>query len=106
MNRILSMDYRARNGSWPAVVWSVSLFYVVGIGVLQSRELIRRNLREPGADHAGVAKLLLPIAWLLAGAVFTAMLIVALSQQRYTGDTMPGTFQDFLLLPYFGAWLA
>ena len=105
-------------GTGPGLLlfWSLSLFYLVGIGVLQSREVIRRQLREPGAAHAGAATLLRPIGSLLAGAVFTAMLIVALRQQHYASDVFTqqrfaseppaGAFQNFLLVPYFAAWLA
>jgi len=106
------------HGTGPGLLlfWSLSLFYLVGIGVLQSREVIRRQLREPPAANIGAASLLRPIGSLLAGAVFTAMLIVALSQQhhasdvftqqRYASDPASGTFQNFLLVPYFAAWLA
>jgi hypothetical protein len=105
-------------GSGPGLLifWALSLFYLVGIGVLQSREVLRRQLREPGTARSGAATLLRPIGLLLAGAVFTAMLIVALIQQhylanafapqRYASDPGSGALQNFLLVPYFAAWLA
>ena len=88
------------------LLWGMFFFYLVGIGVLQSRELVRRELREPGAASAGAGKLLLPIGWLLAGAVLTALVIVALSDQQHSEYAARSFSEDFFLVPYFAAWLA
>ena len=55
----------------PLLLFSAVLFYLVGIGVLQSRELIRRRLREAGTPRLEDAKLLAPIVSLLIGAAVT-----------------------------------
>jgi hypothetical protein len=87
------------------LLWGVMLFYLVAIGVLQSRELVRRELREAGAVPAAAGKLLSPIVSLLGGAALTALVIVVLSRQHYAAEARRGT-QDFFLVLYFVAWLA
>jgi hypothetical protein len=96
------------SGTGPGLLlfWGLSFFYLVGIGVLQSRELVRRQLREAGAASAGAGKLLRPIGFLLGGAVLTAFLIVALTEQHSGEAAARRGSQDFFLVPYFAAWLA
>ena len=98
----------AGGGTGPGLLlfWGLSFFYLVGIGVLQSRELLRRKLREGGTASASAGQLLLPIGLLLGGAVLTALLIVALAEQHHVQDAVRGISQDFFLVPYFVAWLA
>ena len=87
------------------LLWGVMLFYLVAIGVLQSRELVRRELREAGAAPAAAGKLLSPIVSLLGGVALTGLVIAVLSRQQYAGDARRGA-QDFFLVLYFVAWLA
>jgi len=88
------------------LLWAIFFFYLVGIGVLESRELVRRELREAGTASAGAGKLLRPIGLLVAGAMLTAMLIVLLTQQNHAEEAARRTAQDFFLVLYFAAWLA
>jgi hypothetical protein len=84
----------------------VLIFYVVGIGVLQSRELVRRGLREASAALSASGKLLGPIGSLLAGAMLTDVVIVVLAEQRNApGAPTSATRNSFLVL-YFAAWMA
>jgi hypothetical protein len=90
----------------------VLFFYVVGIGVLQSRELIRRGLREASAALPESGRLLGPIGSLFTGAVLMELVIVALAQQHSVpyartpvAPVTPVTHDLFLSL-YFAAWMA
>jgi hypothetical protein len=98
----------AGGGPGPGLLlfWGMSFFYLVGFGVLQSRELVRRELREVGSASPGAATLFRPIGLLLGGAVLTALLIVALTAQHHAEDAARRGSQDFFLVPYFAAWLA
>ncbi len=87
------------------LLWGLFFFYLVGIGVLQSRELVRRELRE-ARTVPGPGTLLRPIGLLLAGAVLTALVIVMLMEQGHAEEAARHTAQDFFLVPYFAAWLA
>jgi hypothetical protein len=87
------------------LLWGMFFFYLVGIGVLQSRELVRRELRE-ARTVPGPGTLLRPIGLLLAGAVLTALVIVVLTEQGHAEEAARRTAQDFFLVPYFAAWLA
>ena len=97
----------AGGGTEPGLLflWGTFFFYLVGIGVLQSRELARRELRE-ARTVPGAGALLRPIGLLLAGAVLTAMVIVVLTEQGHAEEAARRTAQDFFLVPYFAAWLA
>ncbi len=85
---------------------SVLLFYMVGIGVLQSRELVRRELREAGADFHQTGKLLGPIAWLLGGSIATEVVILVLVKQYSAVDAGTTAAQTLFVILYFAAWLA
>lgn len=109
--------WRAASFAAPAappalLLLGVLFFYVVGIGVLPSRELIRRGLREASAALPESGRLLGPIGSLLAGAVLMEIVIVALTRQhsvQYAGipvtNVTPITHDLFLAL-YFAAWMA
>ena len=90
----------------------VLFFYMVGIGVLQSRELIRRGLREASAALPESGRLLGPIGSLLAGAVLMEIVIVALAGQhsapyaRTPFALVTPVTHDLFLSLYFAAWMA
>jgi hypothetical protein len=90
----------------PLLFLSVGLFYLIGIGVLQSRELLRRELREAKAALPESGKLLGPIGSLLAGAVLTEIVIVTLAGQNTVGVAGTHLAQDLFLVLYFAAWMA
>ena len=100
----------ASTGASPAIpallFFGVLLFYVVGIGVLQSRELVRRALREASAALSPSGKLLGPIGSLLAGALLTEIVIVLLAQQHGADNTGTPISHNFFLVVYFAAWMA
>ena len=92
----------------PLLLFSAVLFYLVGIGVLQSRELIRRRLREAGTPRLEDAKLLAPIVSLLIGAAVTQILIlmpVKLAQQRLPQTVAASGADQLILVLYFSAWV-
>jgi len=87
----------------------VLFFYMVGIGVLQTRELIRRGLREASAALPEGGSLLGPIGSLFAGAVLMELLIVALAQQHsvpYARTPVAPLTQYLFLALYFAGWMA
>jgi hypothetical protein len=88
------------------LLFGVVFFYVVGIGVLQSRELVRCGLREARAAFSESRRLLGPIGLLVAGAVLTEIVIVVLAEQHRAGDVGTRMADDFFLVLYFGAWVA
>jgi hypothetical protein len=90
----------------PLLLLSVAFFYMVGIGVLQTRELVRRDLREVRSAPLESAKWLGPIGSLVAGAALTEFLIVVLSEPNRSGDAATRMIQDLFLLLYFAAWMA
>ena len=102
--------YPWRSGPMPApaalFLFGVLFFYLVGVGVLQSRELIRRELREAGAALPGTGKLLGPIVSLLAGAVLMEIVIIALGEHSDVPEVRLGLAQGFFLILYFAAWMA
>ena len=92
----------------PLLLFSAVLFYLVGIGVLQSRELIRRRLREAGTPRLEDAKLLAPIVSLLIGAAVAQILIlmpVKLAQQRLPQTVAASGADQLILVLYFSAWV-
>ena len=90
----------------PLLLLGVLFFYVVGIGVLQSRELIRRWVREVGAASPESRRLLGPIGSLVAGAVLMEIVIVALAAQHPAPFAGIDVNRGFFLALYFAAWLA
>jgi hypothetical protein len=90
----------------PLLLVSVAFFYAVGIGVLQSRELTRRQLRESRAALPESGRLLGPIGSLLLGAVLTETVIVILAEQHGVGDAGTRGAHDLFLVLYFAAWMA
>jgi hypothetical protein len=88
------------------LLFGVFVFYIVGIGVLQSRELIRRALREAGSASSLSGKLLGPIGSLMAGAVLTDVVIALLAQQRSAENTGMLVTHNLFLVLYFAAWMA
>jgi hypothetical protein len=102
--------YPWRAGSAPAIAgpllfFGAAVFYMVGIGVLQSRELVRRALREARAALPDSGMLLGPIGLLMAGAISMEIVIVALLEQYRVQDGILFTHDVFLVL-YFAAWMA
>ena len=98
-----------RAGSAPALaallLFAVLLFYIVGIGVLQSRELVRRALREESAfPQSGTLQG--PIASLLVGAVLMEVVIVLLAEHSGVPTMRLGLAQELFLILYFAAWMA
>src|SRR4029077_11034023 len=90
----------------PLVFLGVAFFYLVGIGVLQSRELVRRELREAKAALPQSGRLLGPISSLLAGAVLMEIVIVFLAEQNRAQNAGTRLTHDLFLVLYFAAWLA
>lgn len=89
----------------PLLFLGVSFFYMVGIGVLHSRELVRRGLREARAALPAGGMLLGPIGLLMAGAVLMEIVIVVLVEQYRAQNGVRFTHDLFLVL-YFAAWMA
>jgi len=90
----------------PLLLLGVLFFYVVGIGVLQSRELLRRGLREARAALLERGRLLGPIGSLLAGAALTEIVILLLAEQNPAQNTGARLVHDLFLVLYFAAWMA
>jgi hypothetical protein len=81
-------------------------FYAVGIGVLRSRELVRRGLREVTAALSGSARWLGPVASLAVGAALTQIVIVILAEQYSPAESGARAGLDLFLVLYFAAWVA
>jgi hypothetical protein len=90
----------------PLIFFGVAFFYMVGIGVLQSRELVRRGLREARAALPQSGMLLGPIGSLVAGAVLMEIVIVFLAEQNRAQNTGTLPTHDLFLVLYFAAWMA
>jgi len=88
------------------LLFSVLLFYMVGIGVLQSRELVRRRLREASTAPQQSASLLGPIGSLVAGAIGTEIVILMLANRLSALDARIRATQHVFVVLYFVAWLA
>ena len=90
----------------PLLLLSGVFFYAVGIGVLRSRELVRRGLREAAEAFSKSGRLLGPIGSFALGAVLTGIVIVILVEQYPpAGAGARGAYDLFLVL-YFAAWVA
>jgi hypothetical protein len=101
--------WRARSGgpaADPLVFLGVVFFYLVGIGVLQSRELVRRELREAKASLPQSGMVLGPISSLLAGAVLMEIVIVLLAERNGAQNAGTRPTHDLFLVLYFAAWMA
>src|SRR5262249_14044514 len=57
------------------LLWCVLIFYVIGIGVLQTRDRIRRELRELRTIGSAPPKLLMPIFSILIAAFLTSLVV-------------------------------
>ena len=78
--------WRASSRGNPAVggallLLGVAFFYAVGIGVLRSRELVRRGLREVTSALSGSARWLGPIGAFAIAAALAEIVIVILQAQ-------------------------
>jgi hypothetical protein len=93
-------------GTSALLLLAVAFFYAVGIGVLRSRELVRRGLREVTAALSGSARWLGPIGLVAIAAALTEIVIVILKAQYSRGA--PGAIAARSLFPvlYFAAWMA
>jgi hypothetical protein len=99
--------WRAGSAATPAVMlFGVLVFYLVGIGVLQSRELVRRGLREEGIALPRTGSFLGPIVSFVAGALLMEIVIVMLAEHSDVPDMRFGLTQGLFLVLYFAAWMA
>jgi hypothetical protein len=101
--------WRAGSGvisAGPLLLLSVVSFYAVGIGVLRSRELVRRGLREVTAALSGSARWLGPISSFAVGAALTEIVIVILAAQYSPAESGASAARNFFLVLYFAAWVA
>jgi hypothetical protein len=98
----------ARAGSSIATLLLLAafIFYVVGIGVLPSRERVRRAVRDGKSALSEGAKWLGPIGLMLIGALVTLVVIVALADQNQ-GLGLQGVApaQGWFFVLYFTAWV-
>jgi hypothetical protein len=90
----------------PLLLLGVVFFYMVGVGVLQSRELVRRGLRETRAALSESGRLLGPIGSLVAGALLTEIVIVMLAAQPGAQETGTHAAHNLFLVLYLAAWVA
>jgi hypothetical protein len=102
--------WRASSRGNPAVgsallFMAVAFFYAVGIGVLQSRELVRRGLRQATGALAGAARWLGPIGSFAVAAALAEIVIVILTAQYSPWEANSSARSLFLVL-YFAAWMA
>jgi hypothetical protein len=88
------------------LLFGVAFFYLVGIGVLKSRELVRSGLREARVALTESGKWLGPIRMMVVGAVVTEIVIVVLAEQNGVGDAVRRMALNLFLVLYFAAWLA
>jgi hypothetical protein len=88
------------------LLWCVLIFYVIGIGVLQTRDLIRREVREITPASAAPSRLLMPIAAILVAAFLVSLVAVLLDQPRSLEGVARNARNSYFLLFYFVAWLA
>ena len=87
------------------LLFGVLLFYAVGVGVLPSRELLRRGLRGGKPALSAAATWLGPVGLLLAGALATQVVIVALAGQHPGAMPSAGPSQEWFPVLYFTAWV-
>jgi len=103
------MCIRDRISAGPLLLLSVVSFYAVGIGVLRSRELVRRGLREVTAALSGSARWLGPIGPIgsfAVGAALTEIVIVVLAAQYAPAESGATAARNLFLVLYFAAWMA
>ncbi len=93
-------------GAGALLLLSVAFLYAVVIGVLRSRELVRRGLREVTAVLSGSARWLGPIGSFAVGAALTEIVIVMLAAQYSPAESGAPTSHDLFLVLYFAAWMA
>ena len=84
----------------------VAFFYLVGIGVLPGRELVRSELRESRGSLLESGTWLGPIRMFVTGAAVTEILILMFAEQSGAGDAIRRFGLDLFLVSYFAAWLA
>ena len=85
---------------------AVIFFYAVGIGVLRSREVIRRGLREASEVFSRSVKLLGPIGSFALAAGLTQFVILMLLAPYRPSQSGTRAAQDLFLVLYFAAWVA
>jgi hypothetical protein len=91
----------------PLLLWCVLIFYAIGVGVLQSRELVRRELREAGAADSAAPKLFAPVASMVIAAALTSLFILAFSQHPIsTAGRLNTARNSAFVFVYLIAWLA
>lgn len=85
---------------------AVAFFYAVGIGVLRSRELVRRGLREASAALSGGVRWLGPIGSFTVVAAFAEIVIIILTTQHAPLGTNSTSVRSLFPVLYFAAWMA
>ena len=103
--------WRAPSRGNPAVasallLMAVAFFYAVGIGVLRSRELVRRGLREVTAALSGSARWLGPIGAFAVAAALAEIVVVILTTQYAPWEAAASATHNLFLVLYFAAWMA
>ena len=89
------------------VLWCVLIFYVIGVGVLATRDLVRREIREISPVSAAPTRLLMPILAILGAAFLTSLVVVVFGQPRSLEKVATSSANNsYFLLFYFIAWLA
>jgi hypothetical protein len=88
------------------LILGVISFYAVGIGVLRSREVVRRGLREATEAFSQSVRLLGPIGSFALAAVLTQILILILAQPYSPSQSGTRAPQDLFMVLYFAAWVA
>jgi len=88
------------------LLFAVAFFYAVGIGVLRSRELVRRGLREVTAALFGSARWLGPIGSFAVAAALTEIVIIIVQAQYSPWESGASAARSLFLVLYFAAWMA
>jgi hypothetical protein len=94
------------NSSAALLLLGVAFFYAIGIGVLRSRELVRRGLREVTAALSGSARWLGPIGSFAVSAALTEIVIVMLAARYSPAEPGASAARNPFLVVYFAAWVA
>ena len=94
------------NAAGALLLLAVVFFYAVGTGVLRSRELVRRGLREVTAALSGSSRWLGPIVSLAVGAALTEIVIVVLAAQNSPDPDGARPARDLFMVLYCAAWVA
>ncbi len=87
------------------LLMAVAFFYAVGIGVLRSRELVRRGLREATGALSGGVRWLGPIGSFAIAAAFAEIVIVILTERYSPLGTDANAARSLFLVLYFAAWM-